>query len=404
MTRTFNISYKVPAVVLGLDVNGLGHIRSLALKGIKVIGIYTNCEELGRFSRLCKPIKFPDAKKNREKFKEALIRLGKSLHNKAVLFATNDFYVEFISDFREELQLYYLFTFPEKNFLKNLINKDKMKEIAQQAGLQVPKTFLLSSNKDITRVAKIITYPCLIKPLDSFSIKFPKKNIIINDNKSLINFYKENPQFMAKTIVQELIGGGDQNIFQCTTYFNKNSIPIFAFTMQKIRQYPPYFGITSFGVSRTVPELIKQTITFLKNVNYKGFASVEFKWDEKRQKYFFIEINPRLPWYNSLFTASGVNFPYIAYLDHTSSCILKNKMPRQIDGVYWLNFRVDIGSFWRRRKLGDKISLSQWLQSIFCARSFAYWHKKDPLPFCWASLDFLNFLGSKFVENLTKYL
>ena len=404
MTRTFNISYKVPAVVLGLDVNGLGHIRSLALKGIKVIGIYTDYKEVGRFSKLCISIKFPNIKEDREKFKKKLITLGKSLSHKAVLFATNDLYAEFISEFKEELQSFFLFTIPDKELLDKIINKNTMKELAERAGLTVPKTFSLLSYGSITKIAETLTYPCLIKPLDSFSINFPGKNILINNKQEFIEFYHNNPHFVGKTIIQELISGGDQNIFQCTTYFNKNGIPLCVFTMQKIRQYPPYFGITSFGVSKTIPELIEQTFIFLKNINHKGFASVEFKWDEKRQKYFFFEINPRLPWYNSLFTASGVNFPYIAYLDHTSSCILKNKMPRQIDGVYWLNFRVDIGSFWRRRKLGDKISLSQWLQSIFCARSFAYWHKKDPLPFCWASLDFLSFLGSKFVENLTKYL
>ena len=70
MTRTFNISYKVPAVVLGLDVNGLGHVRSLALTGIKVIGIYTDYKEVGRFSKLCISIKFPNIKEDRENLRK----------------------------------------------------------------------------------------------------------------------------------------------------------------------------------------------------------------------------------------------------------------------------------------------------------------------------------------------
>ena len=47
-----------PAIVIELGVNGLGVVRSLALHGIKVTGIYT-IEAPGCFSRYCTAVRFP---------------------------------------------------------------------------------------------------------------------------------------------------------------------------------------------------------------------------------------------------------------------------------------------------------------------------------------------------------
>lgn len=55
---------KYNAVVLGLDINGLGIVRALGKMELKVHGIYKKNNEVGRFSKYCTAIKINDGNKD----------------------------------------------------------------------------------------------------------------------------------------------------------------------------------------------------------------------------------------------------------------------------------------------------------------------------------------------------
>jgi predicted ATP-grasp superfamily ATP-dependent carboligase len=387
------------AVVLGLGVNGLGHIRSLSQKGISVFGIYTSQSELGRYSRFCKAISFSKEQKNKITFKERLIQIAKSLPQKPVLFSTSDFYVYFVSEFRDELSKYFYLNMPDSDTINVIVNKHLMSELAQKNGLKVPETYYLLSNQTVTRLSGKMNFPCLIKPINAFSVEFPQKTILIHCKEDLESFYHLNSQFLGKTIVQELIPGAEHNIYQCTVYFDTSSVPLVAFTMRKLRQYPPFFGVTSYGISVTNAELIGKTNSFLKKIKYKGFCSLEYKWDQKRKKFYFIELNPRLPHYSSLFYSSGINLPYIAYSDQKYSGNKKYLKKAQQAKISWIHFHFDLATFLARKKMKQKISFTQWLRSILYTNSFAYWDKRDPLPCVRSFFNLVKFIKYKTLNN-----
>jgi len=379
------------AVVLGLSVNGLGQVRSLSKENIKVFGIYTEKSELGWSSNQCTAIRFSRQKSNKLDFKNRLIRIARNLKAKPVLFPTSDFYVNFISEFRVELKKYFYFNMVGSEKLNTIINKHLIKELAQKNGLVVPETYYLTSYTAVHKISKLIAYPCLIKPINSYSISFPWKNILIENKDELRKFYQLNSKYLKKTVLQELIPGSDDNIYQCTAYCNRKSGVLAIFTMRKIRQNPPFFGVTSYGAGTKQAEIAEQTKIFLENIGYHGSCSLEFKWDEKRNKYFFIEMNPRLPHYNSLFYDSGLNLAYIAYLDQKYPGRKKIFTNSQLSEICWIHFGFDLSSLLAKRRSKQKIALLLWLKSICKPRSFAYWDKRDPLPFFLSLLTFWNF-------------
>jgi predicted ATP-grasp superfamily ATP-dependent carboligase len=136
----------------------------------------------------------------------------------------------------------------------------------------------------------------------------------------------------------------------------------------------------SFGRSEMAACLVPQTLAFLEFWRYRGLASLEFKYQPKDGKYYFIEMNPRLPWYSALFAHAGVNLPYLAYLDLTNGDEFPRSRAPQRDGVYWIAFTNDLASFLRTRRRGPADYL-KWIASVARARSHAWWDWRDPWPF-----------------------
>jgi len=400
-----NNSHQNIAVVLGTDVNGLGHIRSLGSNGIRVYGVYSekSDESLGRYSRYCIPVSCKRDNNFEILLNEKLISLAENMPEKPVLFATSDYYVDFISRFRGELEKVYLFNIPDEKILNTISNKKLINSAAEKAGIHTPKTYTISSETLLKSISKSVQYPCIIKPKDSYSVNFPGKNFIAEKSNDLERFYNINQELEENTLIQEIIAGSESNIYQCTGYFNKGSKPLQLFTMQKLHQFPPNFGITTFGRSLIKADLMEITEKFLTAIGYTGFASVEYKWNNARGKYYLIEVNPRLPWYNGLFTSSNVNLPYIYYQD--MKCTDEGgefNSFMQKENFYWMYFRNELAGYWKRKQAGKKDNLCKLIKALANTRSFAYWDKADPIPFVMANFEFFKWGASKIFKKDAK--
>jgi len=192
-------------------------------------------------------------------------------------------------------------------------------------------------------------------------------------------FLRNRPELLGNIVIQELVPGGDPNTYQATCFRPKgaNEWPIF--TMRKIRQYPAGFGITSYGISESVPPLEKIVREFLLTINYQGFISIEFKKQLQTGEWFFIEANPRLPYYHALIHDSGINFPYMYYENALGVKVNGNGCLAQKDGVRWVNLASDLSTVLKVSSGG--VGLCRWLVSVLRARSFAYFQVSDMKPF-----------------------
>jgi hypothetical protein len=62
----------------------------------------------------------------------------------------------------------------------------------------------------------------------------------------------------------------------------------------------------------------------------------------------------------------------------TSPDLAGRAAPRQLDGIYWLSFKRDLGWFLEQR---SGVRLHDWLRSLFRARSYPWLNWRYPVPF-----------------------
>jgi predicted ATP-grasp superfamily ATP-dependent carboligase len=74
--------------------------------------------------------------------------------------------------------------------------------------------------------------------------------------------------------------------------------------------------------------------------NYAGFSEAEFKWDGRDGQYKLMEVNLRPVLQESLFTAAGVNFSYLAYQDLILG--IHPPSPAYQPGLYWSYLPMDL--------------------------------------------------------------
>jgi predicted ATP-grasp superfamily ATP-dependent carboligase len=210
------------------------------------------------------------------------------------------------------------------------------------------------------------------------------KNFVAQSPSELLRFYNSNAGLKGETIWQQVIEGGDENIYQCTALIRASGEIGMTFCARKIRQYVPGYGSMCFGRSEWNDRVVSNSLKLLDLLDYRGFASLEFKYQAKDKSFYFIEMNPRLPWYSGLFADAGVNLPSFGYLDLTQGADFPAL--KQQDGIYWISFKRDLRWLARTRK-NRPISVAQWLRSVARARSYSWWQWKDPKPFLGSSFN-----------------
>lgn len=378
-----------PAIVLGLGANGYGIVRSLARAGVPALGVFTRPEEFGRLSRYCESVRVPaGALVDGDLFVETLLRLAQRFAAPPTIFATDDRHAVLLAHHRAALQGRVHFHAAPLDCIETVVDKARMSHRCQEAGILVPRTHVTAPGEDIARSAAGFPFPCVVKPARSFDAAVPAgfKTYTAASPEALLALYARHPALLGASIWQEIVEGPDDAIFQFTTLVRAGGdVRDFA-CVRKIHQYPPGFGITSLGRTEANPAIVAPSHRLLAALGYRGLASLEFKYQAKNGRYYFIELNPRLPWYNGLFADAGVNLAHLAYLDLLG--IDPPPPAGQRDGVHWVSVKEDLGWFLRTRRTG-RAGLWHWLRSLSRARSFAWWTLADPVPALRAGLHLL---------------
>ena len=127
------------AVVMNMFYTGLGIARSLGEKGIPVIGLSAQRGIYGNFTRYAKCLACPDSRSEPEELLSFLLKLGKAVGSRSVLFPTRDHDLVFLDRFRRELEPSYSLVVPESGPLSACLDKWQTYLAAQQSGVPTPK-------------------------------------------------------------------------------------------------------------------------------------------------------------------------------------------------------------------------------------------------------------------------
>src|SRR2546426_502389 len=373
----------VPVVVLNLYHHlSLGIVRSLGRQGIRVFGIDPSRMAPGLHSQYCRGSFTWDVEKSPpEASVEYLLKVGKSLGVRSVLFNTMDGGAHFLAEHAEALREWFIYPSVPPELVSSLTSKKEMYHLARKHGIPTAETEFPESREDVVRFLDHALFPVMLKGIDGERLerRTGKKMVIIRTANDLLDHYEkmEDPQ-NRNLMLQEYIPGGDDCVWMFNGYFDKDSEYLYAQTGEKIRQAPVYTGYTSLGICLRNEIVERTTIDFMKRIGYRGILDIGYRYDARDGSYKVLDINPRIGATFRLFVArNGMDVARAAYLDLTGQRVPRSE-PN--DGRKWFVEDRDIVSsmrYFRDRKL----NLKQWITSFEGVQESAWFAADDLLPF-----------------------
>ncbi len=386
-----------PVFVEGLDVSAYGIARSVGRHGVPIYALNDRMRDPLRFSRYVRQcFVYPDdptqprayagdSVANEEVLCRLMLEWGAGFAQRPVLFATSDWFARFLSNQQQRLQERFLFHWVQPELFTTIVDKGRMVAFCERAGVRVPRTHISRPEDDMAQITRDFVYPALIKPVHRYTAGFPietAKVLIAQNAQEALAFFEKYPQLKGGTLMQELIEGGDEQVFQCTALV-ANSGEISYSTVRKLRQHPPGYGSMCYGRTERNDVMAAEALKLLLALGYRGLGSLEFKYRQRDGGYYFIEMNTRLPWYNGIFADADINLARMAYLDLTQN---KNSLRQELlqtiqrDNTTWLSFHNYRSS--RKTDTGKReISFAQFAANVASAHSYAWWNWADPAPF-----------------------
>lgn len=309
--------YKTPALVIGMNHNGLGMVRSLAALGIPVYAADSNVSRPSmqtRFgTKLClRSLDGPE-------LIEDIIRFRNTLDESPVLLLTTEAAVRTISEYRHQLRGAYRFLLPDQDVLAELDLKETFQVLAERKGYPVPRSIVVKHPDDIEQ-AQSFYYPCVIKPSHKNPdfVRYFSKAKKVSGFDELKSYYQAASAHMSCFVVQEWIEGEDSDIYFCMQYLNQKRECTMSFVGRKVRAWPPQVGGTaSCTAAPELQEVLTQTTAdFFRDVGYVGMGSMEYKWDKIRGRFVMIEPTVgRADFQEEVCILNGHNIPLAAYHD-----------------------------------------------------------------------------------------
>ena len=283
-------------------------LRNLSKHNAKVIVCDTNKYGMCQQSRLKEGFElYADPfSENEDKFVSDLIRIIEK-HRIKVLLPSHD-ETEIIAKHREEFPNGVVIPIADYKQLSFANNKLLTADFAANLGISVPQKYSLSEL--VNDGAETRDY--VVKLLRSNSAKgvFYAKDKL--HALALVDKLKNEFELSSERLplVQERVSGEGWGV-SCLYWHGER---IAHFTHKRLREKTTTGGTSTLRQAISNPFLEEMAYTLLDALHWHGLAMVEFKYDEKSNKGWFIEINPRLWGSIYLAIASGVEFPYLTYL------------------------------------------------------------------------------------------
>jgi len=373
---------KPPAVILGkYATTGLGVCRCFGKENVPTLWIDTNPRQTGFLSKYCTAaLTCPHPKENEEAYIEFLVDVGEKLPHKGVLFPLGDIELTALLKSQKRLQQYYHFPGADFSITQLLLNKKKFYQTLAQYHVSHPLTFFPQHESDVASVSAEMSYPCILKPVnsESFRVAFNTKFFRATSRKELLENYQKALSKNQEVIIQEIIPGDARQMYGFNAYYDRSFTPHGICMFRRIREWPPLSGNGVCIEHVSIPEFEPLVSSFMKKIQYHGIVDVEIKQDPRDNTFKLIEINPRC-WMQVTFPlAYGNNIPYLAYLDAVGYS-LDTSTP-SVTNATWTFILQDIPAALRGISCGD-LTFNEWIRSYKGKKEYAIFSWDDPFPF-----------------------
>lgn len=301
-----SLSAVVPAVQAPHSVTCL---RSLKRRGVHTIAAYE--EPTPAFcSRHCDEthvVTSPDT--DVEGYKDELLALA-SRDDVRAIFPMREVDVYVLSKYRSEFSATVAPLWPSFETLEVAHDRYELVEAARNAGVPTPETRLLDEvpEWDAKRIIKaryaLLTEEYLCDDLEGGTAEPPDVRYLppgIEPNREEIR-----AEMKHAPLVQEYVPG-DEYAFWA---LYEDGEPIATCQKRQLRALRYAGGTSVYRETVKIPELASAGHDLLEHLDWNGFASVQFKKDDRTGEFKLLELNPRVWVSVSCPVTAGLDFPY----------------------------------------------------------------------------------------------
>lgn len=304
-----------------------------------------------------------------------LLDVGRRIGSSVLLIPTSDPLTIFVAQHADALQETFTFPSLSVDLVKTLSNKQEMSVLARSRGIPTPKVMFLLG--DLNALLSDVLFPVMLKGMDPLKPGGKFNTIVRSRDDLLRRLTALGEGARTNVLLQEYIPGGEESVWMFNGYFDRRGECLAAFTGRKIRQWPPYHGVTSLGVCTANPRIEAVTRDFLRSVRYHGIVDLGYRYDARDGQYKLLDVNPRLGATFRLFVApTGLDVVRAFYLDMTGQPVPETSLP---EGRKWLLEEDFISS--RQYVRDRRLTMWQWMQSLRGVRETAWFASDDPVPF-----------------------
>jgi len=177
-----------------------------------------------------------------------------------------------------------------------LRNKNKLAKLSKELDMKYPKTYEISSIKELEEISKKSSFPLMVKG------NYYKAYMAYNLDSAVDYFYKISNEWGFPVLIQEVVSGEELNFVGVADGKGelKGGVGIKKLTTTDI-------GKIWTGVTIKNDKMLKIAQDFVKHTKWKG--PFELECIVNQDNIFLIEINPRFPAWVYFATDIGINLP-----------------------------------------------------------------------------------------------
>jgi len=210
-----------------------------------------------------------------------------------------------VTEHYRELQKWSYIACPPPEITGLVLSKCSTLEVAQQCGLPIPKTRLISSSAQLHELLPILPLPWVLKPSRKETRAEEIKCIILVTPDEVAARFPCARDFAPPVLLQEYCAGVGVGI----EVLLHHGECLAAFQHRRIKEFPYTGGISVTAIAEPVNQrLLESSLALLRALGWEGTAMVEYKINPDGRA-IFMEVNGRYWGTLSLAVAAGMDFP-----------------------------------------------------------------------------------------------
>lgn len=280
---------------------GVAVIRALRLAPgatERIVGLTYDALDSGIYARGLADASYllPYPSQGLEPFRERILEIHQR-ENLDVIIPTVDAELPSFLELEPELRARGVGMFLPTREQFELRSKVHLAELGARAGIDVPKTAIVSDVSELAKVHERVPYPFYVKGV------FYGAHLARSYDEAVVGFHKSVAQWGVPVIIQQRVDGDE---FDVVAVGDGEGGLVGAVPMKKTLLTDKGKGWA--GIAVKDPELVRVTEAFMRASSWRGPCEVEVMRD-KEGTYHLLEVNPRFPAWCFMSAGAGMNLP-----------------------------------------------------------------------------------------------